>query len=113
MTTISLLLSFLVTFAPRDAPLAQKTSIVLPKDNAMAQLKPGPGRDAVKNKCGICHSTDYIVRQPRLDAKQWESEVKKMKAVFGAPVSEVDAKEILDYLVRNYGSDSKEKPGKK
>ena len=72
-----------------------------------------PGRDAVKNNCAICHSTDYIVRQPRMEAKKWQAEVEKMKAVFGAPVSAADAKEIVDYLVRNYGSETKGKSAKK
>ena len=100
--------SFLLIFASAGATLAQKKSIDLPNDNAMAQLKPGPGRDVVKNDCAICHSTDYIVRQPHLDAKKWEAEVKKMMTLFGAPVSEADAKEIVDYLARNYGSEAKE-----
>ena len=113
MKTITLLVSFLVTFAAAGATLAQKKSIDLPNDNTMAQLKAGPGRDAVKNNCGICHSTDYIVRQPRLDAKKWKAEVEKMKAVFGAPVSAAEAKEIVDYLVRNYGSEEKGKSAKK
>jgi len=113
LKTITLLVSFLVTFAAAGATLAQKKSIDLPNDNSMAQLKAGSGRDAVKNKCAICHSTDYIVRQPHLDARKWEAEVKKMMTLFGAPVSEADAKEIVDYLVRNYGSEAKEKPGKK
>jgi hypothetical protein len=36
-----------------------------------------------------------------------------MMTVFGAPVSEADAKEIVDYLSKNYGSKAKEEPGKK
>jgi mono/diheme cytochrome c family protein len=113
MKTPTLLVALLLSFAVPGATLPQKKSIDLPNDNAMAQLKPGPGRDTVKNNCGICHSTDYIVRQPRQDAKQWQAEVKKMMTVFGAPVSQADAKEIVDYLVKNYGSQAQEKPGKK
>ncbi len=113
MKTLTLLAAFLVTFAAAAATPPQKRSIDLPNDNAMARLKPGPGLDAVKNNCGICHSTDYIVRQPRLEAKKWEAEVKKMMTVFGAPVSEADAREIVDYLSKNYGSKPKEEPEKK
>ena len=113
MKTITLLASFLVIFATAGETLAQKKSIDLPNDDAMAQLKPGPGRDGVKNNCAICHSTDYIVRRPRMDANKWKAEVEKMRALFGAPVSAADAKAIVDYLVRNYGSEVRGKSGKK
>ena len=103
LKTITLLVSFLVTFAAAGATLAQKKSIDLPNDNSMAQLKAGSGRDAVKNKCAICHSTDYIVRQPGSDAKRWEGEVKKMITVYGASINDADAKAIVDYLTAAYG----------
>jgi sulfite dehydrogenase (cytochrome) subunit B len=93
----------LLTLALAGAALAQKKSITLPEDNPTAQLKPGPGAEATHNNCFICHSTDYIVRQPRLDAKRWEAEVNKMIKVFAAPISESDAKAIVDYLGKNYG----------
>ena len=80
---------------------AQESSIKLPLDNAMSQLKPGAGVDTVRRDCGICHSTDYIVLQ-RADAQQWDAEVKKMIAVFGAPIGASDAKTISDYLAANY-----------
>jgi hypothetical protein len=56
-----------------------------------------------QTQCQFCHSTDYIVMQPRGDAKQWEGVVTKMIKVFGASVSEVDAKAITEYLARAYG----------
>ena len=43
---------------------AAEKSIKLPDDDAMAQLKPGPNVEVVRNNCSVCHSTDYIVRQP-------------------------------------------------
>ncbi|HLW78466.1 MAG TPA: cytochrome C [Terriglobia bacterium] len=83
---------------------AARKSIVLPPDHAMAELKAGAGVEAVRANCVACHSTDYIVRQPAMDAKQWESEVNKMIKVFGAPISPEDAKTIAAYLVSAYGS---------
>jgi hypothetical protein len=41
--------------------------------------------------------------QPPGDAKQWEGVVTKMIKVFGAPLSESDAKAITEYLSKNYG----------
>ena len=87
---------------------AEKKSITLPEDNAMAELKPGPGVEATRANCVACHSTDYIVRQRPGDAKQWESEVKKMITVFGAPISDSDAKVIADYLMSAYAPQPKE-----
>jgi mono/diheme cytochrome c family protein len=81
----------------------QVRSIELPGDNAMAELKPGPGVEVVHANCIACHSTDYIVRQPHSDAKRWEGEVKKMTGVYGAPISEADAKVIVEYLAAAYG----------
>lgn len=95
---------------------AEKTerSIKLPDDNAMATLKLGQGVEATRANCAICHSTDYIVRQPGNDAKHWDAEVKKMGAVFGAPISDGDLKAIVDYLASAYGpqEDSKTIPTK-
>jgi sulfite dehydrogenase (cytochrome) subunit B len=85
------------------AATPQKKTIELPEDNAMAKLKPGPGLEKVRAYCSVCHSTDYIVRQPQLDAEHWQSEVKKMIEVYGAPVTEEDAKAITEYLISAYG----------
>lgn len=88
------------------AAVAQKTSIQLPPDNPLSQIKSGSGDDAVRKNCSFCHSTDYIVRQPHLTAQQWDAEVKKMIGVYGAPISAADAKTIADYLAKNYGAES-------
>jgi sulfite dehydrogenase (cytochrome) subunit B len=82
---------------------AQEKTITLPNDNAMATLKLGPGAEATRNNCSICHSTDYIVRQPGADVKRWRAEVQKMITVYGAPVSEPDAQAIAEYLATAYG----------
>jgi hypothetical protein len=71
-------------------------------------MKSGTGDDAVRKNCSICHSTDYIVRQPHLSAQQWDGEVKKMIGVYGAPISAADAQTISDYLAENYGAVSAE-----
>jgi hypothetical protein len=38
-----------------------------------------------------------------LNSAQWEAEVKKMIGPMGAPISEDDAKAIMEYLKANYG----------
>jgi len=68
------------------------------------QLKQAAGLDKVEGNCGACHSLDYIqMNSPFLNPAGWDAEVTKMIKVFGAPVSEADAKAIGDYLKANYG----------
>lgn len=69
------------------------------------ELKSGPGVDKVVASCGSCHSLDYIgMNSPFLGAAQWDAEVTKMIRIMGAPINEADAKEIAEYLKKNYGS---------
>jgi sulfite dehydrogenase (cytochrome) subunit B len=98
---LALTVAFLVV-ATEAWPADQKT-ITLPPENTLATLAPGPGMEVARANCGICHSTDYIVRQPRGDAKQWEAVVTKMVKVFGAPISPENGKTIVEYLSSAYG----------
>jgi mono/diheme cytochrome c family protein len=68
-------------------------------------LKKAPGLDLVEANCGACHSLDYIqMNSPFLTAAQWDASIAKMIKVFGAPISEADARAIGDYLKANYGA---------
>ncbi len=68
-------------------------------------LKQAPGVEKVEGNCGSCHSLDYILmNSPYPNAALWDAEVTKMIRAFGAPISEADAKDIADYLKKNYGS---------
>jgi cytochrome c5 len=84
--------------------VAQDKKIVLPADHDYARLKAGPGSDVAQTKCQFCHSTDYIVMQPGGDAKLWDGVVTKMIKVFGAPLSDAEAKAITEYLAKHYPS---------
>lgn len=67
------------------------------------RLQDAPGRDLVVARCSVCHSVDYVqMNAPTLDRAGWEKSVRKMIDTFGAPISEADAKSILDYLAANY-----------
>jgi mono/diheme cytochrome c family protein len=69
------------------------------------KLKPGPGADKVEANCQACHSLSYIpMNSPFLSAPAWTAEVNKMIKVMGAPIDDADAKAIIDYLAKNYGS---------
>jgi sulfite dehydrogenase (cytochrome) subunit B len=67
-------------------------------------LKNAPGRMAVENYCGACHSLDYIrINSPFMNRQTWTAEVNKMINAFGAPIRQNDAATIIDYLSANYG----------
>ena len=69
------------------------------------ELKKAPGLDKVEGNCSGCHSLDYIVMNSSFpNAALWDAEVAKMIKVFGALISDSDAKAIADYLKANYGS---------
>jgi mono/diheme cytochrome c family protein len=77
--------------------------VVLAQERRL-ELKDGPGRDKVEANCASCHSLDYILgNSPFMNRGVWEAEVTKMIKVYGAPIADADAKEIADYLAKNYG----------
>jgi mono/diheme cytochrome c family protein len=78
-------------------------SVTLPDDHVYGTLTPGPGAEVTRNRCAVCHSTDYIVMQPGGDARQWQGVVTKMIKVFGAPIDDDEARTIVEYLGSAYG----------
>ena len=74
-------------------------------DEFSIKLRDGPGAELAANNCAACHSLDYIVmNSPFPTRAMWQAEVGKMIKVFGADISDEDAKSIVDYLAKNYGS---------
>jgi hypothetical protein len=82
---------------------AQTKSITLPLDHEFSRLEPGPGVEVTERACRSCHSTDYVVTQPRGDARQWQGVVTKMISVYGASITPEDARTIVQYLSTQYG----------
>jgi mono/diheme cytochrome c family protein len=83
--------------------LALATTAVIGAEQRIA-LKEGPGREKVEANCGSCHSLDYIPMNSSFLTRQvWDAEVTKMIKAFGAPINDADAKEIAEYLTKNYG----------
>jgi hypothetical protein len=67
---------------------------VIPPD-----LPEGKGLAAVNAACTMCHSTRYITMQPPLPRKTWAANVDKMRKTFGAPMSDEQAAEVVEYLM--------------
>jgi mono/diheme cytochrome c family protein len=71
------------------------------------QLDDAPGRELTVARCAVCHSLDYIqMNSAVMNRTAWEKSVRKMIERFGAPISEEDAKTILDYLTTHYSPSS-------
>ena len=71
------------------------------------QLKDGAGRDLTTGRCVICHSLEYIPSNaPAMNRAAWQKTIQKMKDRFGAPITDEEAKQILDYLDAGYSGKS-------
>jgi len=71
------------------------------------QLKDAPGRDLTTGRCIICHSLEYIPSNaPAMNRAAWQKTILKMKDRFGAPITDEEAKQILDYLDGSYSGKS-------
>ena len=82
---------------------AKPLSIELPADTTT--FRPGPNLETVQGNCGACHSTDYVLTQPRGEKFKkafWEAEVAKMINIYGAPIAKEDVPKIVDYLTTVY-----------
>jgi mono/diheme cytochrome c family protein len=80
--------------AKQDNPVH---TIVMPHDEP--GFPPGAGREEFVTACVVCHSPRYITMQPQFSRTTWLSEVKKMKDVYGAHISDEQTLKITDYLV--------------
>lgn len=62
-------------------------------------------KDAQKlfeSRCSLCHSIDRPGSKKKT-REEWEATVMRMKNVNGAPVTDEEAKVIIDYLAEKYG----------
>jgi hypothetical protein len=70
-------------------------------------LREGSARDLTAGRCAICHSLDYIPNNaPVMDRTGWQKTIQKMRERFGAPISDQEAQQILDYLAGTYAGKS-------
>ena len=95
-------LSVALLAAPTWSEGGDAVRITLPPDQGV--LAPGPGMEVTRRTCQMCHSLDYVTQQPRGGEGQWRGVVTKMMKVYGAPVSDQDAKTIAEYLATHYGA---------
>jgi sulfite dehydrogenase (cytochrome) subunit B len=81
-------------------------TIQLPPDGVQLKASPLPGYAKAQINCVGCHSAEYMLYQPPTAPRAyWEAMVKRMKAVFKAPVEDADMPDIIDYLAKTYGAE--------
>ena len=68
------------------------------------ELPPGPGSEAFRNNCLICHSARYVTMQPRFTKAVWQAEVQKMITAYGATITPANKDAIVEYLVSFHGT---------
>jgi sulfite dehydrogenase (cytochrome) subunit B len=69
----------------------------------ITELQAAAGRDLTVGRCLICHSLEYIPSNaPAMNRAAWQKTIQKMRERFGAPITDEEAKQILDYLDANY-----------
>ncbi|MEP7242682.1 MAG: hypothetical protein ABI885_03255 [Gammaproteobacteria bacterium] len=78
-----------------------------PPDTSKLKTSSLPGFVIAQQKCGICHSADYIELQPpSMTTTQWTAEVVKMQHMYGAPIDEREIAALGEYLGVTYGAQS-------
>ena len=95
-----------IAFGLVSATHAAPRTIQLPPDGVQLKASPLPGYAKAQASCVACHSAEYMRYQPPTAARPyWDAMVKRMKAVFNAPINDADMPEIVDYLVKTYGNE--------
>ena len=84
---------------------AAAADITLPADSSKLRPSSLPGYALAQQKCGICHSADYISHQPPdIGQADWTAEMGKMQHSYGAPLNRDEIALIGAYLAVAYGS---------
>jgi cytochrome c551/c552 len=85
--------------------------IQLPPETVALTASTLPGYKIATQKCGICHSADYInLQPPHMTMTQWTAEMAKMQHSYGAPIDDAEIKLLGIYLASTYGDASSVPP---
>jgi sulfite dehydrogenase (cytochrome) subunit B len=100
------LCALVIAMAAATSAWAVTKVIQLPPDAEQLRTSALPGYAKAQTNCVACHSAEYFVYQPPTAPRgYWENMVKRMKAVFRAPIADEDMPVIVDYLVKTYGAE--------
>jgi len=59
---------------------------------------PGKGSEIANAQCLACHSTEMVLDQPPLTVQEWQTEVTKMRTIYGAPIPADQTDALVQYL---------------
>jgi mono/diheme cytochrome c family protein len=77
--------------------------LVIASEAAFSAAQPdGDAQGLFEQKCSTCHSASRATSQKKTP-REWERTVLRMKNANGAPISDQEAKTIIDYLSKNHG----------
>ena len=102
---LALLAAPVLVHAQGHAPIQLK-SVTVDLPTSEQSFPPGPDVQVVQNNCLTCHSAGMVLTQPHMSRASWEAEVKKMIAVYGAPVPANAVPQITDYLASIKGTET-------
>ena len=68
-----------------------------------ADFPAGDGSMVATSQCLICHSAGTLLRQPPLSQDQWLAEIRKMRALWGAPIPVDEEQALARHLARING----------
>jgi len=106
MSTVCSIVVFCLTGVVSVATYGAPKTIVLPADSVQLKPSPLPGYAKAQANCVACHSAEYMLYQPPTAPRAyWDAMVKRMKAVFKAPIDDADMPAIVDYLAKTYGNE--------
>jgi hypothetical protein len=89
------------TAPPTITPADPVVRIDLPHEDF--PVPSGPHRERFQVNCTVCHSPRLVFTQPPLPEQKWQEVVHKMVAVYGAPPTPEEEREIISYLSAVHG----------
>ena len=98
--------AMLLAAAAVGSAWAAGKSITLPPDGVQLKASSLPGYALAQANCVACHSAEYMQYQPPTAPRPyWDAMVKRMRAVFKAPLNDADIPVIVEYLAKTYGNE--------
>ncbi len=67
-----------------------------------AEKQPADPKALFEKKCSSCHKVDRATSKQKT-AAEWTETVMRMKNKNGAPITDEEAKTIIDHLAKSYG----------
>ena len=99
LATAFLLVGSAVTPSLAQPPAAAEAPPVTSSEPASSK-----GQAVFENRCGSCHDLGVAAKKLRSRA-EWQTIVTRMHG-YGAPLSDEEAAQVLEYLAKNYSSEN-------